>query len=278
MVFCHFGITAFELIFVFVIAFKQIEIDHRFRGCLWQLEVTEGYCWKYHFFMFFIALLMLLLSSSASAQEVTIVDDGFICIDATTKAEQKYQIQKYLLTSISTVETGKWNKSAQQKMAWPWTINVRGKGHYYKTKEAAVKAAQNLRKKGINNFDVGCMQINMRFHGKEFASLEDAFDPQKNVEYAAKFLKKLYDRRQDWMQAATDYHSKRPSKAKIYKKKLLASIETVKKGHQTYTTLYASNLFEDQNTEKKQRSWLSRWLWGDDEDEKSQDVKLSLRN
>lgn len=228
--------------------------------------------------MFFIALLMLLLSFSASAQENAVVDDGFICMDATTKAEQKYQIQKYLLTSISTVETGKWSKSAQQKMAWPWTINVRGKGHYYKTKEAAVKAAQNLRKRGINNFDVGCMQINMRFHGKEFASLEDAFDPQKNVEYAAKFLKKLYDRRQDWMKAATDYHSKRPGKAKVYKKKLLASIETVKKGHQTYTTLYASNLFENKNTEKKQRSWLSRLLWGDEEEEKSRDVKLSLRN
>ena len=163
-------------------------------------------------------------------------------------------------------------------MAWPWTINVRGKGHYYKTKEAAIKAANDLRKRGIKNFDVGCMQINMRFHGKEFASLEDAFDPQKNVDYAARFLKKLYDRRQDWMKAATDYHSRRPKKAQIYKKKLLASMETVKKGHQTYTTLYASNqeLFDDKIAPKKERSWLARLLWGD-EDEKTQDVKLSLR-
>ena len=222
---------------------------------------------------------MLLLSFSATAQDVTVVDDGFICMDATTKAEQKYQIQKYLLTSISTVETGKWNNFAQQKMAWPWTINVRGKGHYYKTKEEAVKAAQNLRKRGIYNFDVGCMQINMRFHGKEFASLEDAFDPQKNVEYAAKFLKKLYERRKNWMQAATDYHSKRPAKAKIYKKKLLASIETVKKAHQSYTSLYASNLhIFDKNEQKKQeQNWFTR-LFGKNEDKtKPQSLKLSLR-
>lgn len=168
--------------------------------------------------MYFLTLLMLLLPISANAQEIAPVDEGFICMDATTRAEEKHQIQKYLLTSISTVETGKWNKTAQQKMAWPWTINVRGKGHYYKTKEAAVAAAKALRKRGINNFDVGCMQINMRFHGKEFASLEDAFDPEKNVEYAARFLKRLYDRRQDWMKAATDYHSRRPAKAQAYKK------------------------------------------------------------
>lgn len=225
------------------------------------------------FFMYFLILLMLLLPVSANAQDTAVVDEGFICMDATTKAEEKYQIQKYLLTSISTVETGKWNKQAQQKMAWPWTINVHGKGHYYKTKEAAVAAAKNLRKRGINNFDVGCMQINMKFHGKEFASLEDAFDPKQNVDYAARFLKRLYDRRQDWMKAATDYHSKRPSKAKIYRERLLAELETVKKGHETYTTLYASN----EEAPKEKRSWISRLLWGDDE-EKQQSIKLSLRN
>lgn len=232
-------------------------------------------------FMYFLIFLMLLLPVSANAQEVAPVDQGFICMDATTKAEEKYQIQKYLLTSISTVETGKWNKFAQQKMAWPWTINVRGKGHYYKTKEAAISAAKALRKRGINNFDVGCMQINMRFHGKEFASLEDAFDPQKNVEYAARFLKRLYDRRQDWMKAATDYHSRRPAKANIYRKKLLASLETVKKGHQTYVTMYAAkpqeNLFAvREEPVKSKRSWLSRLLWGD-EDERQENIQLSLQ-
>ncbi len=219
---------------------------------------------------------MLLLPIKVNAQEAITVDDGFICMEATTKAEEKYQIKKYLLTSISTVETGKWNKTAQQKTAWPWTINVHGKGHYYKNKEAAVAAAKNLRKRGINNFDVGCMQINMRFHGKEFASLEDAFDPEKNVAYAAKFLKKLYNRRQDWMKAATDYHSRRPSKAKAYKKKLLAEIETVKKGHQTYTSLYAA-IQSPAMEQKKERNWLSRLLWGDGNENK-QKIKLSLQN
>ncbi len=234
--------------------------------------------------MYFLTLLMLLLPISANAQKIASVNEGFICMDATAQAEEKHQIQKYLLTSISTVETGKWNKTARQKMAWPWTINVRGRGHYYKTKEAAVAAAKALRKRGINNFDVGCMQINMRFHGKEFASLEDAFDPQKNVEYAARFLKRLYNRRQDWMKAAMDYHSRRPAKAQIYKKKLLASLETVKKGHQTYLTMYPdkkqsaeAKLFAAGNEEAKtKRSWLSRLLWGDNDEDK-QDIKLSWR-
>ena len=225
--------------------------------------------------MFFLILLMLFQPLPANARDTVVVDDAFVCMDATTKAEERYQIQKYLLTSISTVETGKWNSKTQQKMAWPWTINVRGKGHYYKTKEAAIAAAKAFRKRGIKSFDVGCMQINMKFHGHEFASLEEAFDPQSNVEYAARFLKRLYDRRQDWMKAATDYHSKKPRKARVYHKKLLAALETAKKGHAVYTTLYAAAAVPE--PVKQKRNWLSRLLWGDDESEK-QEVKLSLRS
>ena len=95
------------------------------------------------------------------------------------------------------------------------------------------------------------------------------------MEYAARFLKRLYDHRQDWMKAATDYHSKKPRKARVYHKKLLAALETAKKGHAVYTTLYAAAAVPD--PVKQKRNWLSRLLWGDDESEK-QEVKLSLRS
>ena len=131
----------------------------------------------------------------------------------------------------------KWNSKTQQKMAWPWTINVRGKGHYYKTKEAAVAAAKAFRKRGIKSLDVGCMQINMKFHGHEFASLEEAFDPQTNVEYAARFLKRLYDRRQDWMKAATDYHSKTEKSSGLPQKLLAAPRNRQKRACRLYNPI-----------------------------------------
>lgn len=229
------------------------------------------------FFMIFLILVMLLLPLPAKAQsESSVVDAQTVCMQTTLKAEEKYQIQKYLLTSISTVETGKWSNVLQQKAAWPWTINVNGRGHYYKTKEAAVAAAKDLQRRGIVSFDVGCMQINMKFHGKSFASLEDAFDPEKNVEYAAKYLRKLYQRRKDWMHAATDYHSKRPSKARAYKNKLLMAFDNVREGHKRFEQLKEVQLAQNE-AKRSRNNWLSLFWWSDDEEaEEEQPLRLSL--
>ena len=175
--------------------------------------------------MLFFILLMLFQPLPAAAQDIAIADEGMACFDAAIKAEQKYGIKKNLLVSISKVETGRWNEKLQQKTAWPWTVNVGGKGHYYQNKEEAIAAVEELQELGYDSMDVGCMHVNLRFHGDKFANLEEAFDPEKNVDVAAKFLVGRYKQRKDWLLAATDYHSKLPSRAKTYKQKLLASFD-----------------------------------------------------
>ncbi|HCF18886.1 MAG TPA: hypothetical protein DEV96_12760, partial [Rhodospirillum rubrum] len=55
--------------------------------------------------------------------------------------------------------------------------------------------------------DVGCMQVNLRYHGGAFDSLEEAIDPAANVAYAASFLRRLFDDTNDWAEAVTAYHS-----------------------------------------------------------------------
>lgn len=139
------------------------------------------------------------------------------------KIEKEYQIKKHLLTTISSVETGRWNEKEQQSLAWPWTINAQGKGQFFKTKAEAVKAIKKLQAQGVKSIDVGCMQINLSYHGKAFKSIEDALDPQKNVTYAAKYLKSLYLKKgKDWLKAAMAYHSTTPHKAQRYKKKIVS--------------------------------------------------------
>ena len=39
--------------------------------------------------------------------------------------------------------------------------------------------------------DVGCMQVNLYHHAHAFSSLDNAFDPQSNVDYAARFLRSI---------------------------------------------------------------------------------------
>ena len=221
--------------------------------------------------MIFLILLMLFQPLPVDAQDTVIIEEDFVCLNATMQAEEEYQIQKHLLTSISSIESGRWHNGQQEKAAWPWTVNVKGKGYFYKTKAEAVAAVKKWQARGYTSIDVGCMQVNLRFHGKKFANIEDAFDPKKNVDVAAQFLKKRYEKRGDWMRAATDYHSKKPSKARAYKKKLLTALNNAREVSERFLAQQASNYL----IIKDNRSWLSRWF---DRDETVKEIKLSLRN
>lgn len=164
-------------------------------------------------------------------------DSALVCMEATQKFEKQYNIKQHLLTTISSVETGRWNAERQQNIAWPWTVNARGKGMFFATKAEAVRAVKRLQKEGVKSIDVGCMQINLAYHPNAFKSIEDAFDPQKNVEYSAKFLTNLYENKgNDWIKAAMAYHSSVPHKAQKYKKKLVSAYEKVKLAHKNAQT------------------------------------------
>ena len=155
-------------------------------------------------------------------------DDTELCSLVAARMEDKYAIKAHLLQTISSVETGLWDYNKEKFVSWPWTINVNGKGKHFKTKDEAVDEVKRLQAKGIKNIDVGCMQISLKYHANAFETIEDAFEPEKNVEYSAKFLKKLYAKRKDWQKAAMDYHSKIPSKGLKYKKKLVNRFEKIK--------------------------------------------------
>lgn len=185
--------------------------------------------------MFFIIMLLVLLQPffvSANSNPYADIDTAHICLRATQVMEKNYNIKQHLLTTIASVETGRWDEKTQQRLAWPWTINAQGKGYFFNTKAEAVHKVRQLQAQGVKSIDVGCMQVNLLYHGQEFKSIEEAFDPMHNVEYAAKFLTNLYENnQQDWLKAAMAYHSSVPSKAQKYKKKIVDAFEIVKSAH-----------------------------------------------
>lgn len=144
-----------------------------------------------------------------------------LCEIAADKAEADYQIKPNLLQTIASVESGRWNAEAGKRVAWPWTVHAKGKGRYYKTKAEAIAAVQDLQRRGITNIDVGCMQINLKYHGTAFKNLDEAFDPQKNANYSAQFLRSLYKRnKQNWTKTAMHYHSRNLRRGTNYKNRL----------------------------------------------------------
>lgn len=172
----------------------------------------------------FTALLTLgagLWTGGAAAKQTPDFKENS-CRIVTEKAEREEGIPRHLLTAISLAETGRWSEQKQEIFAWPWTVMAKGRGLYFKSKIEAIAAVNRLQRAGITNIDVGCMQINLRYHPRAFASLNEAFDPTANVAYAAKFLKGLHGTTQSWPQAAANYHSSDPLRNVPYKNKVLS--------------------------------------------------------
>lgn len=147
---------------------------------------------------------------------------GELCLTAITAAEQAHRLPAQLLRSIAYVESGRSDPVTGRAVPWPWTINAAGRGSFYATREEAVAAARALQAAGVRSFDVGCAQINLMHHPAAFTSLEEAFDPDSNVRYAARFLNALRATTQSWPYAAAAYHSQTQDRGISYARRVMA--------------------------------------------------------
>lgn len=138
-----------------------------------------------------------------------------VCEQHTIAAAQRHDVPPPLLQAIARVESGR----AQQGVglrAWPWTANVAGQGHYFDTAQAALTFFEGVLAEGQTSFDVGCMQLNYRWHGDQFQSLAQMLDPARNTDYAARYLAELYRETGDWEMATRYYHSRTPEFGHAY--------------------------------------------------------------
>ncbi|HYD99144.1 MAG TPA: hypothetical protein VEH84_07160 [Alphaproteobacteria bacterium] len=131
-----------------------------------------------------------------------------ICGRYIAAAERQLGIPGQLLAAISIVESGRWDRGIKARIAWPWTVTANGEGKYLPSKAAAIAEVRRLQKAGTRSIDIGCMQVNLHYHGDAFASLEEAFEPLDNVAYAATFLRELKAERGGWTGAMAWYHSR----------------------------------------------------------------------
>lgn len=145
-----------------------------------------------------------------------------VCESAIAQQERAQRIPPQLLHAISIVESGRWSKGEQENTAWPWTVMAEGKGRYLPSKSAAIREVRALQRRGIRNIDVGCMQVNLKYHPDAFKSLQEAFDPTLNARYAATFLVKLRREKRSWTQAVKHYHSATRSLHGPYRNKVYA--------------------------------------------------------
>ena len=129
--------------------------------------------------------------------------------------EDLTDIPKNLLLSIGKSESGRILKN-NKHVIWPWTVNHAGKSLFFDTKKQMQKYVLKHVELNDYNIDVGCMQINLKWHKNNFKKISDMFAIEPNVSYAASFLLQLKNKHGSWDKAIKHYHSSDPNKNKPY--------------------------------------------------------------
>jgi len=170
-------------------------------------------------------MILAILGSAppAQAEGRPQIPDDAICRAVTKYVEKMGNLPPQLLTALALTESGRGLKQpdgTRKFTPWPWTINANGKGYFLKSKKAAMAKVRSLQAQGIRSIDVGCMQVNLKYHGKAFNNLEEAFDPVLNATYAGEYLTSLFNNYRNWMNAVERYHSGTPKYYLKYRAKV----------------------------------------------------------
>lgn len=162
-------------------------------------------------------LLSLVLPHPGRAMTEPLPD----CESLAEAAGAEAGIPSGLMTAIAHVESG---RSHQGRLrAWPWTLNQGGRGSYHDSRAEAMQRLSLILASGVTNVDIGCMQINWRWHRQEFENEAAMMDPVRNTRYAARHLASLYATHGDWTQAVAAYHAGDPRRGTRYQAKVAAA-------------------------------------------------------
>jgi soluble lytic murein transglycosylase-like protein len=143
-----------------------------------------------------IALAMGFMSSACPAHA-----GESACEREMARAAARHGVPLGVLYAVGLAETGRGNTLQ------PYALNIEGRAVYAGGRDEALRLVQSALRAGTRLIDIGCMQINHRYHAANFASVEDMLDPARNVEYAARFLTELEVREGSWTRAVARYHA-----------------------------------------------------------------------
>lgn len=137
------------------------------------------------------------------------------CYVELRRAADRHKIPFRILEAVASAESGR--EGGGFLWPWPWTVNVAGKAQFFNLREQAAEYANQAVERGQTNVDIGCMQLNWRYHGGAFKDPNAALQPATNVEYAARLLAKEYQIGGSWADAVSRYHSRHAHQAADYR-------------------------------------------------------------
>ncbi|SMO36673.1 lytic transglycosylase domain-containing protein [Paracoccus laeviglucosivorans] len=145
-----------------------------------------------------------------------------VCEWAAAQAAQEYGVPLDILGALTLTETGR--RMGGIVRPWAWSANSEGEGTWFDDPQSAVAFAQDRVAQGRTNLDIGCFQLNYRWHHQGFASVAQMFDPLENARYAARFVSQLHGETGDWRKAAGMFHSR----TQVHATRYLARFDTLR--------------------------------------------------
>lgn len=149
-----------------------------------------------------------------------------LCEWAAQQAAAESGVPADILGALTLTETGRRRDGITRP--WAWSVNAEGTGSWFDDPGTALAFAEERVTAGRTNVDIGCFQLNYRWHGMHFGSVADMFDPLTNARYAARFVSELHTEMGDWRRAAGAFHSRTPANAQRY----LARFDELRAGFQ----------------------------------------------
>ena len=148
------------------------------------------------------------------------------CIDAILAAEREAGVADHMLLAMGFTEAGRMTADRLFTI-WPWTVNTEGASHYFPTREEAIAFVRAAQARGTRSIDVGCLQVNLKWHPDAFPDLETAFDPRANARYAARFLGDLHRAQGSLDAAIARYHSAQSERGAAYRQRVGGNLRWV---------------------------------------------------
>lgn len=139
-------------------------------------------------------------------------EDQKTCEQHLAAISQSEGVPLGVLYAVGLTESGKKGR------LHPYALNIEGTTVFTQNRKEALAVFQKARSEGKKLIDLGCMQVNHHYHGKQFASVSEMIEPESNIIYAARLLKSLRLSEGSWTAAVARYHasSKVPKEQKRY--------------------------------------------------------------
>ena len=197
------------------------------------------------FLSLFLSAILFFIFNLSAANATKVCDESIELVARSSI------VPKNILYKIARLESGRYLDG--KFVSWPWSLNNAGDTYVFDSFKEGLNTLLELHKSGESNVDIGCMQLNLRWHGSAFSNLSEMLSPLANVTYASSYLEKLFMETGSWEKAVKYYHSRNSKFNEVYFSKFqnikLPSV-SVNSGYETFGSLDGNlpiirNLFSD---------------------------------